>query len=55
MLVKKEPSSSPKSGIRKRLVYLQARKSAIDTLIQSLEDYERFRSRPTSNPKLKTA
>jgi hypothetical protein len=31
-------------GVRKELQYLYARRSTIDTLIQSLEDYDRFRA-----------
>jgi hypothetical protein len=42
-------------GYRKELEYLNARKSALDSLIQSLEDYDRFRSAPTDHPKRKTS
>jgi hypothetical protein len=42
-------------GCRKELEYLNARKSALDSLIQSLEDYDRFRSAPTHHPKRKTS
>jgi len=55
MLTKKEPSSPPNRDLRKELEYLQARKSAIEALIQSMEDYDRFRPMPTSAPKRETA
>ena len=56
MFAKKEPrSSSPNRGYRKELDYLYARKSAIDALIESLEDYDRFRAKPATNRKLKMA
>ena len=57
MLAKKETSPVPNYLLRKKeLAYLQARKSALDALIQSLEDYDRFRSKPASVTKqLKTA
>jgi hypothetical protein len=55
MLAKKDTSPSPNHGLRKELDYLHARKSALDALIQSLEDYDRFRSKPSTVPKLKTA
>jgi len=55
MSEKKDPNSaSPHRVYRKQLDYLYARKSAIDSLIQSLEDYDRFRAKPTA-PRLKTA
>ena len=34
----------PARGVRKELQHLYARRSTIDTLIQSLEDYDRFRA-----------
>lgn len=37
------PASSPVPAYRKELEYLYARRSAIDTLIESLQDYDRFR------------
>jgi hypothetical protein len=40
---KKLPASSPVPAYRKELEYLYARRSAIDSLIESLEDYDRFR------------
>ena len=40
----KKPAFLPSDrGYRKELEYLNARKSALDSLIQSLEDYDRFR------------
>jgi hypothetical protein len=49
MFAKKEPPASPalpeyRKQYRKELEYLYARRSAIDTLIDSLEDYNRFRA-----------
>jgi len=56
MLVKKGLSSpSPARPNRKELQYLYARRTAIDTLIQSLEEYDRFRARRVEEPKRKTA
>jgi len=60
MFAKKSPSPSPpsyysKGGYRKELDYLYARRSAVDALIQKLEDYDRFRARPAANRKAKTA
>ena len=44
MFAKKElPASTPVPEYRKELEYLYARRSAIDALIESLEDYDRFR------------
>lgn len=40
---------------RKNLEHLYARRSAIDALILSLEDYDRFREKRASVTKLKTA
>jgi hypothetical protein len=34
----------PARGVRKELNYLYARRSTIDALIQSLEEYDRFRA-----------
>jgi len=55
MFPKKLAFPSPDRGYRKELEYLHARKSALDILIQSLEDYDRFRPTRTEGPKLKTA
>jgi len=40
------PVPSPVSAYRKELEYLYARRLAIDTLIESLEEYDRFRAIP---------
>jgi hypothetical protein len=48
-------SPPPDRGSRKELEYLNARKSAIDGLIRSLEDYDRFRSRRTEDRKPKAS
>jgi hypothetical protein len=37
-------SNLVRRGYRKQLEHLYARRSTLDTLIQSLEDYDRFRS-----------
>jgi hypothetical protein len=45
MFAKKEPPASPSfPEYRKELEYLYARRSAIDSLIESLQDYDRFRA-----------
>jgi hypothetical protein len=35
---------------RKELDYLYARRTAVDALIQTLQDYDRFRARTTTHP-----
>ena len=56
MLVKKANfETSPERGIQKELEYLYARRSAIDSLIQSLEMYDRFREKGPGESKRKTA
>jgi hypothetical protein len=40
---------------KKELQFLYARRTAIDTLIQSLEQYDRFRAKAEEIRKLKTA
>jgi hypothetical protein len=55
MFLKKPDSPPPDRGYRKELEYLNARKSALDGLIQSLEDYDRFRCAPTVERKRKLA
>jgi len=55
MLAKKGLSTSPARPARKELDYLRARRIAIDSLIQSLEEYDRFRERRSEEPKRKTA
>jgi hypothetical protein len=52
---KKPPDSAPAPVYRKELEYLYARRSAIDSLIESLEDYDRFRGNRTAESELQTA
>jgi hypothetical protein len=52
---KENPTSSPVPAYRIELDYLYARRSAIDTLIESLEEYDRFRSSGTNQSELQTA
>jgi hypothetical protein len=40
---------------RQELEYLYARRSAIDRLIESLEEYDRFRGAPVENGESQTA
>ena len=40
---------------RRELQYLYARRSAIDSLIESLEEYDRFREAPTEEGERQTA
>jgi cell division protein FtsB len=42
-------------GLRKELEQLHARRMAITNLIESLEDYDRFRVRHIADSRLKTA
>lgn len=49
------PVSAPVPAYRKELEYLYARRSAIDSLIESLEDYDRFRSVRMVEGELQTA
>lgn len=56
MLAKKSPPTElndPK--YRKKLEYLYARRSTIDTLIHSLEQYDRFQAKYPTMVKLKSA
>ena len=56
MFAKKElPTSSALPAYRIELDYLYARRSAIDTLIESLEEYDRFRSAGSDQSELQTA
>jgi hypothetical protein len=56
MFAKKElPTSSAVPAYRIELDYLYARRSAIDTLIESLEEYDRFRSTVSESSELQTA
>ncbi|MCU1234803.1 MAG: hypothetical protein JWP63_2770 [Candidatus Solibacter sp.] len=52
MFAKKGSASpTPPRIYRKELEYLYARRTAIDTLIESLEEYDRFRAIPGENSK----
>lgn len=58
MSLKKTPTpidSSPARGYRRELRHLYARRTAIITLIESLERYHRFRVRRFETSKQKTA
>jgi hypothetical protein len=56
MIVKKSsPTLTPRPQNQKELQFLYARRTAIDTLIQSLECYDRFRARSEEIRKQKTA
>ncbi len=56
MLVKKpSPTFTPRPQNQKELQFLYARRTALDTLIQSLERYDRFRARSEEFRKRKTA
>jgi len=56
MFAKKSLATPPPARpYRKELEYLYARRSAIDTLIQSLEEYDRFRAIRGENSKRKSA
>jgi hypothetical protein len=49
MLAKKVISQATQGrSYRRELDYLYARKSAVDTLIQSLQEYDRFRARSSA-------
>ena len=56
MLAKKASvTTSPDRGLQKELEYLYARRSAIDTLMKSLENYDRFRESRVDVEKRKSA
>jgi hypothetical protein len=56
MLAKKEtPVSASTGAYRQELDYLYARRSTIDRLIESLEEYDRFREAPTEDRERQTA
>jgi hypothetical protein len=62
LLPKKTTSASPNRskvvpirGFGRQLESLYARRSAVETLIQSLEDYQRFRAQRTESIESKTA
>jgi hypothetical protein len=49
-------SNTPaRTAYRKELEYLYGRRMAIDALIESLQDYDRFRVVPTEKSELRTA
>jgi hypothetical protein len=51
MFAKKVPSAPPPGRTyRKELEYLYARRSAVDALIQSLQNYDRFRASSAGHP-----
>ena len=52
---KKLPASAPEPAYRKELEYLYARRLVIDSLIESLEDYNRFRAIRMDESELRTA
>ena len=55
-LAKKSPVAMvPTRNLKKTLEHLYARRSAVDTLIQSLEDYDRFRVARVEDAKRQTA
>jgi hypothetical protein len=56
MFAKKALTSATPTAYRKELEYLYARRTAVDTLIESLELYDRFRAKPAGQgSKRKTA
>ena len=56
MFAKNEiPVSASVLAYRQELEYLYARRSAIDSLIESLEEYDRFREAPTDEGERQTA
>ena len=56
MFAKKEPTTpSPVLAYRKKLEYLYARRSAVDNLIESLQDYDRFRETRTDESERRMA
>jgi hypothetical protein len=51
MFAKKAPTPTSSSRTyRKELEYLYARRTTLDVLIQSLEEYDRYRGRPATLP-----
>jgi hypothetical protein len=55
MLAKKAPINIDDPNYRKRLEDLYARRTTIDTLIQTLEQYDRFQAKSDSRGKRKSA
>jgi hypothetical protein len=51
----KTPVSASVLAYRQELDYLYARRSAIDSLIESLEEYDRFREVPAEDGERQTA
>jgi hypothetical protein len=49
------PVSASGLAYRQELDYLYARRSAIDSLIESLEEYDRFREAPAEEGERQTA
>ena len=49
------PAPPAVHAYRMELEYLYARRSAVDSLIESLEDYDRFRETRTDESKRQTA
>jgi hypothetical protein len=52
---KKAPVSASAGAYRLELDYLYGRRSAIDSLIESLEEYDRSRETPTEDGERQTA
>ena len=48
-MLQKKPDVTEIPDARKRLADLYARRSTIDTLIRSLEEYDRFRPKPEAD------
>ena len=56
LLAKKEPDTSvPGRTYQKKLEFLYARRTAIDALIESLEQYDRFREKGVLDRKQRSA
>jgi hypothetical protein len=56
LLAKKEPDTAVAGRTyQKKLEFLYARRSAIDALIESLEQYDRFRERGVLDQKQRSA
>ena len=55
LATKKAPVSASIGAYRQELDYLYARRSAIDSHIESLEEYDRFREAPTEEGERQTA
>gem|GEM_PF-2963601 len=54
-MLRKKPSPNRSSVPEKELQILYERRRAVDSLIRSLEQYDRFRAKPVSFPKTKSA